>query len=119
MRLLLWFDEQSEKLALDVEHAHACMSYYMRNISRTSAVSSTNFRSTLIFASCVVGTYCGSINWETILIQKHQPIPTINTTAVHYFVFITRAPHAFAGTHASGRAGKHFELFDSIPVPGI
>ena len=26
------------------------------NISRTSAVSSTNFRSILIFASCVVGT---------------------------------------------------------------
>ena len=29
---------------------------YDKNISRTSAVSSTNFRSILIFASCVVGT---------------------------------------------------------------
>ena len=31
----------------------------------------------------------------------------------------TRAPHGcrhmpYAGTHASGRAGQHFELFDSI-----
>ena len=30
--------------------------YFIKNISRTSAVSSTNFRSILIFASCVVGT---------------------------------------------------------------
>ena len=29
---------------------------FIKNISRTSAVSSTNFRSILIFASCVVGT---------------------------------------------------------------
>ena len=31
--------------------------YFVRNNSRTSAVSSTNFRSTLIFASCVVGPW--------------------------------------------------------------
>ena len=24
---------------------------------------------------------------------------------------------AFAGTHAPGRAGQHFDLFDSIPLP--
>ena len=30
--------------------------YFIKNISRTSAVSLTNFRSILIFASCVVGT---------------------------------------------------------------
>ena len=30
--------------------------YFIKNISRTSAVSSTNFRSILIFARCVVGT---------------------------------------------------------------
>ena len=30
--------------------------YFIKNILRTSAVSSTNFRSILIFASCVVGT---------------------------------------------------------------
>ena len=30
--------------------------YFINNFSRTSAVSSTNFRSILIFASCVVGT---------------------------------------------------------------
>ena len=30
--------------------------YLIKNISRTSVVSSANFRSILIFASCVVGT---------------------------------------------------------------
>ena len=31
--------------------------YFIKNISRTSAVSSTDFRSILIFVSCAVGTY--------------------------------------------------------------
>ena len=35
--------------------------YFIKNISRTSAVSSTNFRSILIFASCVVGTHLYTI----------------------------------------------------------
>ena len=30
--------------------------HFIKNVLRTSAVSSTNFRSILIFASCVVGT---------------------------------------------------------------
>ena len=30
--------------------------YFIKNIARTSAVSSTNFRSIFIFAICVVGT---------------------------------------------------------------
>ena len=34
--------------------------YFIKNISRTSAVSSTNFRSILIFASCVVCVYVRS-----------------------------------------------------------
>ena len=34
----------------------------MKNIPRTSAVSSTNFRSILIFASCVVGT-CNTLDY--------------------------------------------------------
>ena len=36
---------------------------------------------------------------------------------VYYTYLFTRAPHgplALAGAHASGRAGQHFELFDSM-----
>ena len=44
--------------------------YFITNISRTSAVSSTNFRSILIFASCVVGT-------RNILLYKSTSIPGI------------------------------------------
>ena len=36
--------------------AHLMTIFYKKCISRKSAVSSTNFRSILVFASCVVGT---------------------------------------------------------------
>ena len=39
---------------LHIVHDHG--TYFIKNILRTSAVSSTNFRSILVFASCVVGT---------------------------------------------------------------
>ena len=37
-------------------HSWSVFSFFIINISRTSAVSSTNLGSILIFASCVVGT---------------------------------------------------------------
>ena len=42
--------------------------YFLENISRTSAVSSTNFRSIFIFASCVVGA-C-NILCEWVIIRR-------------------------------------------------
>ena len=51
-----------KKNALLVQHDSAILFY--KHISRTSAVSSTNFGSILIFASCVVGTcniLCGRV----------------------------------------------------------
>ena len=36
----------------------------------------------------------------------------INTAIQYYHTLFTTAPHA--GTHAPGRAGQHFDLFDSI-----
>ena len=43
-------------LAIDSTAALSCEGLFYENISRTPAVSSTNFGPTLTFASCVVGT---------------------------------------------------------------
>ena len=49
---ILWF----EKNIYSLDYKIIRRLYFIKKKSRTSAVSSTNFGSILIFASCVIGT---------------------------------------------------------------
>ena len=62
---------------------------FCNNISRASAVSSTNFGSILIFASCVVGTckiLCGWVNFALFL-TPHTPLAFLGLNIVHNQIF--------------------------------
>ena len=56
--------------------------YFIKNISRTSAVSSTNFGSILIFASCVVGTCYSGVYTIWVVFLRVETVATLPLVCV-------------------------------------
>ena len=83
-----------------------CM-YFLMNIFRTSAVSSTNFGSILIFASCVVGTCYIRYGWVLYWEGSWLKIYMIQN-ALFLFCTWSRAPVFFFPT-------PHVQLFNFEP----
>ena len=66
---------------------------FIKNISRTSAVSSTNFRSILIFVSCVVGVLFNiSPAPRCIFLGMENAVPISKNTGGKHFVSRRRSP---------------------------